>query len=276
MTAAPGVVDRLRRPEYTGENRCVPCTLVNLAIAALLAVLVALLLPTRGAPALGGLVLLGAVGAIYLRGYLVPGTPWFTRTYFPDRLLRWFDKSPAANGAVESDWGDSLDVEATLVRAGALTECADVDDLCLTPAFRDDWNRRLAELREEDTSRADLAGLLGVDPDDLEFDEFGDAFLARTDGRRVGQWESRAAFLADVGAADVLADWSGWDALDVGQRGELLNGVRLFVETCPTCGGRVVFDEEVARSCCRQYDVAVVACEDCGARLFEAELTDPG
>ena len=32
MTAST-LADRLRQPEYTGENRCTPCTVVNVVIA---------------------------------------------------------------------------------------------------------------------------------------------------------------------------------------------------------------------------------------------------
>ena len=35
------VLDTFRQPEYTGDNRCIPCTVVNVAIAAVLAALIA-------------------------------------------------------------------------------------------------------------------------------------------------------------------------------------------------------------------------------------------
>jgi hypothetical protein len=48
-----------------------------------------------------------------------------------------------------------------------------------------------------------------------------------------------------------------------------LSGLRLFVETCPVCDGRVSIGEETVESCCRSYDVVAVACDDCDARLLE-------
>ena len=36
MAAARDALDRVRQPEYVGENRCLPCTVTNLVIAAIL------------------------------------------------------------------------------------------------------------------------------------------------------------------------------------------------------------------------------------------------
>ncbi|MFB6159704.1 MAG: hypothetical protein ABEJ61_00830, partial [Haloferacaceae archaeon] len=66
--------DRVRRPEYTGENRCVPCTVVNLVIAAALALVVARGVaavrpwPTAALAGAAAGILAGLVVA--LRGYL--------------------------------------------------------------------------------------------------------------------------------------------------------------------------------------------------------------
>lgn len=270
-TAFDDVIGRLRQPEYTGENRCIPCTIVNLVIAATIAIVGAGLLYVSnygtGLALIIGLGVFGiAAGVIYLRGYLVPGTPWFTRTYLPDRVLRWFDKHP-----IEPRDGE-FDTEAFLKGLDAVEECVDVDDLCLTDDFRAAWQARIADLHDEDTSREDLAGILGIEPERLEFTDHGDAFTARANGRQIGQWESYAAFLADVAAANEFrARYAGWASVGVERQGEILNGLRLFIEECPSCGGRVELAEDVVRSCCRSIDVIAVTCQDCEARLFEAE-----
>lgn len=87
-------LDTLRRPEHTGENRCWPCTAVNLAIV----VVVAALAGVAFAP-LGPLVLLGGASLVYLRGYVVPGTPRFA-----PRLVEPlpFDIGPEKHERVES------------------------------------------------------------------------------------------------------------------------------------------------------------------------------
>lgn len=81
----------LKNPEYTGENRCIPCTVVNALIAVAVSGLAALAVPP-----LGPVVLAVSALLIYFRGYLVPGTPELTKRYLPARVLRAFGKNPVA------------------------------------------------------------------------------------------------------------------------------------------------------------------------------------
>ena len=282
-----GALDRLRQPQYTGENRCTPCTVVNAIIAAVTAVGIGAAAAPFG-PATAALLAGGALsvfaGVIYLRGYLLPGTPRLTKTYFPDWLLRRFeqgderpmDTHASEGGATDTasgeGAGEEVDVEAVLLEAGAVTECDDVDDLCLTDEFRTAWREQVDRLRNVDTTRSDVAAVLDVDPDDLTLEEYEEAFLARVDGRRVGRWESHAAFLADMAAANVLRERYGtWTALAVQSRGEILSGLRIFLDHCPSCDGLVTVDQSVVESCCRSLDVLAVTCQECGARVFEIE-----
>lgn len=102
------LTDKMRRPEYVGENRCLPCTAVNLVIAAIAAVAASFLLAALGVStgvhaAVGGFVFGVSVVAVYLRGYLVPGTPTLTKRYLPLWALRLFGK---ATGPERDDRGD--------------------------------------------------------------------------------------------------------------------------------------------------------------------------
>ncbi|MFB6361766.1 MAG: hypothetical protein ABEH59_10665 [Halobacteriales archaeon] len=270
-----GPLEALRQPEYTGQNRCTPCTIVNIGIALVLAVVVAVLLPLEpvGSAVGGGLVLSGAFLAIALRGYLVPGTPWLTRTYFPDRVLEYFDHHRTA------DVGEAtVEPAEVLHTAGAVTPCEAVDDLCLTEAFRTAWHGEMDRLDDPAASRSELAEMFGLAPDGIQLETHGQAFVAvatdhdRHGRQRLGQWESPGAFVADMAGARVLAERFGaWDELSTVDRGRVLNGLRVFLERCPSCGGAVRFGEETVESCCRSREVASVICEACGARLFEAE-----
>ena len=262
------VIHRYQNPEYTGANRCLPCTITNVAIAAVGSLALGLV-----SPPLGGVALLGSLLTIYLRGYLVPGTPTFTRRYFPDWLLARFDK-------VESTPA-SVDVEETLVAAGVLHD--EVDDLVLDPGFAAAWSERIADV---DAERADLddggaervdalqlAALTDLDPDLLGVQRYGDAVVANLDGERIGRWESRAAFVADVAAARELDDWvPRWRTIPLAARSELLGTLRLFLERCPACDASVELAHEVVKSCCRDYDVVAVSCSECGSRLLEADF----
>jgi hypothetical protein len=136
------IIDRLRQPEYTGENRCTPCTAVNVAIVAVAGTLVA----KAKSRALGTAAFGVSLGTIYLRGYLVPGTPQLTKRYLPDRVLRWFEKEPAPAPVHEHD---DLDPERVLLDAGTVTPCENDTDLCLTDEFRSEWHDQVRAVRKQ-------------------------------------------------------------------------------------------------------------------------------
>lgn len=303
MSATNEVIDRLRQPEYVGENRCVPCTVVNSIIALLLAGAVALAWPPAGAA-----VLLLSAAAIYLRGYLVPGTPELTRRYLPDRVLRAFGKeptvvqrrSPAGSSAesvdpedapgtgetaeAESDASDApdasdasapaepSDVEAMLRESGVVEDDPDADDLRLTAEFREVWWRRIRRFRGDDeAAKHRLAAVLDLDPELLGF-EGGDRgrFVVTLEGDRISRWDSDAAFYADLAVEPTLREWlPDWEGLGDRRRTELIAGMRAFLESCPACETTLTQVENVRKSCCSSDVVGVdVDCEACGARVF--------
>jgi hypothetical protein len=151
-----------------------------------------------------------------------------------------------------------------------------VDDLCLTDDFETAWLGRIEALEDEDALRDELADQLDLDAETVGFETYGDAFIAHSDGEQIGQWESRAALLADLAAAKELPDWVDyWSSLPSQHRSQLLGGLRVFITDCPTCGGPVTADTEVVESCCRSTTVVAVACEDCGDRLLEVPHQEP-
>ena len=262
-------VHRLRQPEYTGENRCTPCTVVNLAIAVVVSGLVATVFPPAAAA-----MFVASVVAIYLRGYLVPGTPTLTKRYLPDSVLKLFDKyEPPEPPALDDD----ADIEAFLLDVAAVEECRDGTDLCLTDEFAEAWYGRIEHLRDRDDERDSVAVLfdgLDVDRDRVRIESYGDAYDAYIDDTRVGQWESRAAYLADIAAEAEFRDrHPAWDRLGFDERTEVLGALRLWLERCPECDGPVTLGEDTVESCCRSIDVIAATCEDCGARVFEAQFS---
>lgn len=273
MASADETLARFKQPEYTGENRCIPCTIVNTVIAGVLSGFVGFgttqwVSEIAGLTAGGGLFAICLL-AIYFRGYLVPGTPALTKQYFPPWLLAVFDKGPAASDPELTE----IDPETALVAAGALEECETNDDLCLTAAFREQWYEDIEQVKQTDADRKRLLELLDIEEADIQFKEYGSAFQARVDGTTVGKWESQAAFLADLGAARTLERrYDNWDQLSVNARSQLLNGLRLFIDSCPSCGGEPEFGTDTVESCCSTHEVAAVSCGDCDARLFETPV----
>ncbi|CDK39939.1 hypothetical protein [Halorubrum sp. AJ67] len=111
--------DRIREPEYTGENRCVPCTVLNVVLAAALTAAAAVF-----GPVVAAAVLVASLGSIYYRGYLVPGTPELTKRYLPDRVLRLFGKAPEGprDGWERASTGGSDEVTVTTFEADRTAE----------------------------------------------------------------------------------------------------------------------------------------------------------
>ncbi len=273
MTEHGGLVSMFRNPEYTGENRCLPCTAVNTVIAGVLSSAVGVGVAVMTAPVLGSVAGLGvfvlSLAAIYLRGYLVPGTPELTKRYLPERVLALFGKGTET---VEPQTESDIDPEEVLVEIGALEVCADGNDLCLTDSFRTAWHEEIQRVEEADAEREQLLDMLNTDSGEVTYEEFGSAFRARVDDQVVGKWESRGAFLADLGSANVLETrYPAWERLSLQGRSQLLNGLRLFIDTCPECGSAPEFGTDIVESCCSTRQVATVSCPSCGARLFETQ-----
>lgn len=259
-----GTLRRLRQPEYTGENRCFNCTVLNTVIAVACSGVVALVsIPVAG------LTLLACIATIGLRGYLVPGTPTLV-TYLPGNVHERIGPGHATDATRATDADDSLDIEAVLTAAGIVRVCDETDDLCLTESYREAFREQIAQLQASQYQRERLAASLSVHADEVRFETDGGRFDVYVDGVRAGGWRSKAAFLADLGNEHLLASWlDNWDGLPPERRTRLLVAMRTFVETCPDCGGAVDPDEEVVRTCCREDIVSVtMRCRDCEAVVF--------
>lgn len=267
-------LDRLSRPEYTGRNRCIPCTVVNIALATVISAVVAGLVGLGGgrfriASLLAIAIFLPSLAWIYLRGYLVPYTPTLTKRYFPDRVLRWFDTH---HGTEPLERADDFDVEEFLLGTGLLTECDTRDDWCLDSSFLERWEAEMDRIDTGSARQAAIADLLDADPDRLTVLDYGSATAVNVDGRTVGQWESDAAFLADLAADSVLArSHDEWESFHLANRSQVLNSLRMFLETCPSCGAPLSMAQETVESCCRSFDVIAVTCQNCESRVFELE-----
>ncbi|MFC7044776.1 hypothetical protein ACFQH6_04505 [Halobacteriaceae archaeon GCM10025711] len=262
----------VRRPEHTGENRCLPCTVVNVVIALVLAGTLWAVSPTAGAVALAV-----SVGTIGLRGYLVPGTPALTRRYLPEWTRQYFGKSTSGPVHVaETSDGGRPDPETVLLGMGLVTDCPDRDDRCLTPWFRERWLAAMDDLRGyEAAQRSQLASMVDVPTDAVSLGTNQDGLVyADVDGNRVGQWLSRPALLADVAANRTISRHADeWTALSAADRGTVLSVLRVFLEHCPACGGAVETRTEAGEGCCGGYDSITVRCVDCEARLYAADAT---
>lgn len=263
------VLTTLKQPAYTGANRCVPCTIVNGLVAVVVSgafIVAGSLLGATGAGVAAGLFALGAsLSVIYLRGYLVPGTPRLTRRYLPERVLRWFGKEPNRLRKLDADLSDDADLETALAAAGVLEPTSEEDGYGLTRDFRSRWNAALETARGTDGEA--LRETFDVEGE-VELDDFGSAFRVYADDEFVGKWPTRAAFLADLASRDVLVGrYDGWSNLTVEGRAAVLERVRSYLATCPDCEGTVERGTESVVGCCGTFQTTTATCTDCDARL---------
>jgi len=279
MSGSSGPLARLRRPEYTGANRCWPCTAVNLSVAALACANVyiwgAMLASATVGVAAALAVAATSLAMVWLRGYLLPGTPVLTR-HLPAAFLGLFGKDATptvARGVTGHDGASGAETDGGAVSAAESTGIAVLDDTAVATNdgvaddFRRDWDRAVAETERVDA--AALADRFGL-PAGTAVGEVGRGVLARADGDRVGAWPSRLAFRADVASAGLLADRiDEWDALAPTERGCLCAALRAHRETCPACGASLSTGPATVRSCCGHLDVVATDCADCGTRLVE-------
>lgn len=269
MAIGTDVIARLRQPEYIGENRCVPCTVVNTLIAVTIAGVVSATFPVLGVVAFAVF-----AGVIYLRGYLVPGTPTITKRYFPARVLRLFGKQPAVEGAFEvsEPTGTGSEDADGGTLTGVVTRTED-DDIDLAPEYREEWHERIESVRERGPGPADVRAMFDAE----EVSEYGEGSFV-IDGTKSVRWGSNAALVADVAAAEILEDrLDEWTEFDTDRRQSMLRGLRLCLERCPDCDGPVSASEERVDPCCQKpHFVTESVCRDCGAAIADAAVVDDG
>lgn len=283
MTSTSGLLGRLRRPEYTGENRCWPCTAVNAAVVVLVSVGLGLV-----APPLGVLAFLCGAALVALRGYVVPYTPAFA-----PRLVAWLpgdvsfvDPTGRADGGRTSEslvGDDGVDGDALvrrLAEAGVVT-ADETGDLFLDDEVRRTWEAGMRRLR--DVSDAELAAATAsAAPFAAEGRVDGDWVVVTrqaTTSEDVWEsppgdpgdevWLSRAHAISDTAAVAATTD-----RVDARTAAAAATPLRLFLETCPLCGGAVT--ETTVRNCCGGtagvYDnpeTPVLACTECDELLYE-------
>jgi hypothetical protein len=277
MMRLPQIQSKWKRQEYTGTNRCLPCTAVNVALATVFAigsaVIAAIATASMLAASLVGVSIFGgSLLVIYFNGYLVPGTPALTKRYLPRWLLAVFGKDASFRT------GGSFAPETELRAAGVVVEGP--DDLQLLPTFERSWRIAIDDIGTADMSTEAeitqrIASLGGFNAEEIELVEDPEAFRVWYGEELIANWESRAACIADVAAADILPEYdSWWHERPLAMQAELLGALRLFLDRCPVCHGTVTLSLEVVSSCCYDYNVVATTCDGCNARLFEVELSD--
>lgn len=268
-TDSESILESLKQPEYIGENRCTPCTVLNVAISTALSI--AIWKRSRVAGVLTGL---ATVGAISIRGYVIPGTPTFTKRYLPETILQLLGK-PSDSVAVESmglsgqQATAEIDLERLLMDAEILESSPSDDDLRLCPTFKMQWRANIEQTEMDSMTAQNIAEVFGLRSGDYSLQKTDEFVALRRGGKIVGRWPSEAALMVDFAAAQLLPDWiNQWTMFNSSQCGKILNGLRIFASSCPS-GESVELSVETVESCCSEQDIVAAECPQTGERLFE-------
>lgn len=292
------IIKTIRQPDHTGDNRCYPCTVVNIVIAIVLSTIIS------GKSKVGGISILGiSTMFIYLRGYLVPGTPSLTKQYLPKAVLQLFGKNPKSDfynsvgtntttnieptdssipnsTEQDSEIEHKLTTEQYLLEQNVVEFCEEIEDLCLTTEFETTWLDEISAINTDTIGVNDANTLFGINTNNnnnnnMEIVKFGNARVVKQGDTQIGKWPSDAALIADIAAARVLDQRdSNWNRYSPEQKGKFLSSIRLFLEVCPTDGGSVSITKNTVESCCQSHEIFAVTCDDTGERLFEIPVED--
>jgi len=261
----------------TGENRCWPCTVLNLGLVGVLS----LFLRARERSLAALLTAVVGVAVVYLRGYLVPYTPEFapwllSASPIPDE---WFhggsshrettreDRTREESESLADDVGmDGKTVLRELSAAGVIE--FEGERLFLSEAVDSAWYERMDELadRSLDALSATVQeSIKQVDHAEPYVEDDADWIALGSDHK---QLLPRPVAVAELAAYEVLGETIDDERLRVAGA----EAFRMFLDRCPVCGSELVESSSV--SCCgghlgpRQNPDETLVCPTCEQRLY--------
>lgn len=258
------VLGALRNSSHTGENRCVPCTVVNFVLLWIGVNVIAML----RRPIVAVAVFLVGVVTIWLRGYLVPYTPTFAPKIVASTPLptTWFHDT-STEGSLSPETVDAETLITDLADAGVIA--ADEERLFLDSSFEDRWRDEMDRLAS--LPRSSLADSLNSLPT-------VDSATAFEDG---GEWIATGGQTALIPRHVAVAELAAVRALEADVEDETARiaaskPLRQFLQDCPVCA--TGFERSTEVSCCgghtnpRETPRETLVCPSCEQRF----LTLPG
>lgn len=246
-----------RNDAYVGQNRCWPCTAVNLGLTVSGAIATGLIHPLLG----GGVGVVG-VGATWLRGYVLPGTPQITARVLPASVLRLFGKAQPSMPVSSTEplqW--LLERDIVTRTDGAFT---------LTQQYRRARRNSLGELQGTSVDRLarSAVGDRSITLEDEPSNRTAVGIQATVDETPVS-WVSRLALLADAVSMRALHEvHAELETQSLASWRRILLVLRGTYEVCPACGTSLQTVERPG--CCGTDVISAIRCTACNQALLEA------
>lgn len=287
-TTIVGDFERIKNPNHTGENRCFPCTVLNLLIIIGVGLLIGVFQIYLGF----AFTIIGIV-VIYFRGYLVPYTPLITEYLFLDRLVGHFTRSHSATS--NSTYGSKTngDTDQSLVETEfetiqqlnryrenkvdpalflhdcGILECVDTSgNWQFSNGIIGDIDQHIQEYRSNLISLSTFEEFFDVPRDHLELKNR--EYPVIRVNRRIWKWPTRSALIIDLALEKTIREYtSEWEALPLRQRMEILESFRPLYAKCPLCSADLELTEHMHESCCRSAKVHQLRCAECGECITE-------
>lgn len=256
---------RIFNPEHTGENRCYPCTIVNIVIT----FGCGLIIGHFGNYYISGLLIVTGLVLIYIRGYLVPGTPSLAQILLPKRL---FSLLPGEELSKSSN-SISIEIESHLQQHSILeaSHTGEDKDFQLHSSIKTRWVHLIRSYQMEEAMEQLQTSVEASD--DMEFFAIPEGYIAMHKGKQIGRWESKQAFLIHMSSFELLdALLPRWDCYRIDEKNLLSVGLRLFTPICP-CGSDITEGMGKIRTCCGSKSVYKIKCQETEIDLLEVDAS---
>ena len=262
----------VRKPEYTGENRCWPCTVVNVALLSIIAAV----LWIRASAAVAVLVAVAGLAVVWLWGYLIPGTPQFGPRLVAaipgGEALFHEEDIPEQGGSLADESVDGDELLSRLVEAGVLE--LDNETVAPTSAYDERWRAEIERLQRLDTDELAEAALELSPATEVRVVRDDDEWIALSQGDTnviEETWLTRPVTIAEVAGYRAAESFLS----DHATRLAAAQTNRMFLDHCPDCG--TALKQGTDMSCCGGHTGAgdepaeTLVCPACAVRLYTFE-----
>jgi hypothetical protein len=258
--------NRFKQEEYTGEDRCLPCTIVNLSILLILSLIIGCIISIRRSYLESGIIvmviLIFGIFVIWSRGYLVPKTPELTKKYMPTWMLKIFGKKIYENIGYRFK-----NTQAILKQLDIIEPCKTDNDICLTESFKSEWRKEV----NADNNSYNVIHNLYKNSISIKAAENNDSIYLENDKRIILIWPSVTALQIDAATVQVLKEKNQWEDWPLQTKANVISSIRMLLDYCPD-GSDLVRDSEIVESCCSNHEVVTGVCAKSGDKIFELPL----